>query len=218
MALAGTRRAGAAWAALGGLLAIVIPAAGAAAAPTPQTSHVVDVVAIDEHVLVIVDRAALCDPADGDPGDPKDPHFVCRYAIRGTYEDEAPDSYLGTGAMTGRFSFDTRSFDAPVPGDGCFGLAGGVVKLSPAEGGRIRFKLSRAAGMICQDFDGSDVNGPDRTISWLLKATSGACTPPYCGTTGRLHWSSSATLDPSAPPGVVEYADAATFHGTVTSP
>jgi len=188
------------------------------AARADSGPHVVDGVASEDHVLVILDRAALCDPANGDPGNAKDPHFVCRYAIRGTYEDDSPDFYLGSGGMTGRFLFDTRSFDGPVPGYGCFGITGGVVKLSPSSGGHIRFKLSRAVGRVCQEFDGTDVNGPDRTISWLLKATAGACTPPYCGTTGKLHWSSSATFDPEAPPGVVEYADTASFHGTVTSP
>jgi hypothetical protein len=197
-------------------VALVTPAARAA--PAPQTGHVVDVVAQDDHVLVILDKTALCDPASGNPNDPKDPHFVCHYGIRGTYADDSPESYLGAGAMTGRFLVDTRSFDGAEPGYGCFRLTGGVVKLSPSGGGHIRFKLSRSAGLVCQEFDGTDVNGPDRMISWLLKVTPGACTPPYCGTTGRLHWSSSATLDPAAPPGVVEYADTASFFGTVTSP
>jgi hypothetical protein len=194
------------------------PATPAGAAPAPRTDHVVDAVAQDDHVLVILGRTALCDPAGGDPSDPKDPHFVCHYAIRGSYADDSEESYLGAGAIVGRFLFDTRSFDGTVPGYGCFHLSGGVVKLQPSSGGRVRFKLSRYAGRVCQDFDGTDVNGPDRTISWLLKATPGACTPPYCGTTGKLRWSSTGTLDPDAPPGVVEYADVASFDGTVTSP
>jgi len=188
------------------------------AANADPVAHQVDGAASDEHVLVILDRSALCDPADGNPGDPKDPHFVCRYAIRGTYADQSMDAYLGAGSMTGRFLIDTRSFDGSVPGYGCFGITGGVVKFSPESGGRIRFKLSRAVGRICQDFDGIDVNAGDRSITWLLKATPGACTPPYCGAAGKLRWSSNASPDPEAPPGVVEYADTASFHGVVTSP
>jgi len=199
-------------------ISFLIPAGSAGAAPTPGADHVVDAVAEEHHVLVVLGGKALCDPAGGDPSHPKDPHFLCRYAIRGTYADDTEESYLGSGAITGRFLIDTRSFDGAVPGYGCFRLSGGVVKLASVSGGRIRFKLSRAAGRVCQEFDGTDVNGPDRTISWLLKATPGACTPPYCGTTGKLRWSSTATLDPDAPPGVVEYADTASFGGTVTSP
>ena len=199
-------------------IALLTLAAPAGAAPASRTNHVVDAVAQEDHVLVILTGKALCDPADGDPRNPKDPHFVCRYAIRGRYADDSEESYLGAGAITGRFLIDTRSFDGTVPGFGCFRLRGGVVKLAPASGGRIRFKLSRSAGRVCQDFDGFNVNGPDRTISWLLKATPGGCTSPYCGTTGKLQWTSTATLDPDAPPGVVAYADAASFDGTVTSP
>jgi hypothetical protein len=199
-------------------LAVVMLASPAGAGPSPRTDHVVDVVAQEDHVLVVLARKALCDPAGGDVSKPKDPHFVCRYAIRGTYADEAEESYLGSGAITGRFLIDTRSSDGTVPGYGCFRLTGGVVKLAPTTGGRIRFKLSRFAGRVCQDFDGMDVNGPDRTISWLLKVTPGACAPPYCGTKGKLSWSSTATFDSEAPPGVVEYADTASFDGTVTSP
>ena len=215
MASNGSRRA--ALVAVAAILSMTL-ASPAGAASSPRTDHDVDAVAHEDHVLVILGGTALCDPAGGDPSDPKDPHFVCRYAIRGSYADESEESYLGAGAITGRFLIDTRSFDGTVPGYGCFRLSGGVVKLAPTSGGRIRFKLSRYAGRVCQDFDGTDVNGPDRTISWLLKATTGTCTPPYCGTTGRLRWSSTATLDPDAPPGVVRYADVASFDGTVTSP
>jgi hypothetical protein len=194
-------------------LALVAPAAASA----DPALHAVDGSATDEHTLVLL-GSAKCDPPAGDPSDPKDSHFVCHYAIRGSYEDDSPEGFLGSGRVSGRFEFDTRSFTEEDAGYGCFALAKGVVKLTTEAGGRLRFRISRSSSRICQDFDGVTVNGPDRTIKWVLKATPGGCTPPYCGVTGKLIWESSASFDSAAPPGIVRYLDAAAFAGTLTSP
>jgi hypothetical protein len=196
------------------VLALVLLSPWAAADPV---DHVVDGTAADDHTLVHLPTAA-CDPSAGDPSDPKDPHFVCRYAIHGSYVDASDDGFLQSGRVSGRFAFDTRSFVEEDPGYGCFALAKGVVKFTPDAGGRLRLRISRSNSRICQDFDGVTVNGPDRTIKWVLSTTVGGCIDPLCGVTGRLVWKSVAGFDSSAPPGIVRYEDDAAFTGTLTSP
>jgi hypothetical protein len=196
-------------------LALALPATASA----DPALHAVDGTASEEHVLTVL-PTAKCDPAAGDPSDPKDTHFSCRYAIRGSYEDDGDERYLGSGLVNGRFQFDTRSFaqEGPDTGYGCFALEKGVVKFTTDAGERLRFRISRSNSRMCQDFDGLNVNGPDRTIKWVLSATPGGCTPPYCGVTGRLIWESSASYDGTAPPGIVRYLDTAAFAGTLTGP
>lgn len=203
------------WAPLMVGCAIVLSSLTAASAD--PAVHAVDGTAAEQHVLIGL-PTAKCDPPAGDPDDPKDTHFSCRYAIRGSYEDSSDEGYLGRGTVNGRFTFDTRSFAEEDAGYGCFALEKGVVKFTTNQGGRLRFRISRSRSRICQDFDGTNVNGPDRTIKWVLSTTSGGCTPPYCGVTGRLIWESTAILDPGAPPGIVRYEDTAAFAGTLTSP
>jgi hypothetical protein len=172
--------------------------------------------AADMHTLVHLPSAA-CDPANGDPSQPKDPHFFCRYSIRGTYMDQSSDDFLGMGRVSGRFTIDTRSWTEQSDGYGCFLVHKGVVKFTTHDGGRLRTRISRYASRICQTFDGVTVNGPDRSIRWLLKVTPGGCVPPYCGVSGKLTWVSAAAFDTQPPQGIVRYLDAATFHGTLTS-
>jgi len=42
--------------------------------------------------LILVASAAQCDPSKGDPSNPSDPNWVCRYAIRGKYMDTSAAS------------------------------------------------------------------------------------------------------------------------------
>ena len=172
--------------------------------------------AADMHTLIHL-GSALCDPADGDPTKPKDPHFFCRYSVRGMYMDQSNEDFLGMGRVSGPFTIDTRSWSEQSPGYGCFSVHKGVVKFTTPDGGRLRTRISRFASQICQPFDGVTVNGPDRTMRWLLKVTPGGCIPPYCGVSGKLTWVSSAAFDTQPPQGIVRYLDSATFHGTLTS-
>jgi hypothetical protein len=171
--------------------------------------------AADMHTLIHL-SSALCDPANGDPFKPKDPHFFCRYSIRGTYMDESSDDFLGMGRVSGRFTFDTGTWTEKSPGYGCFAVHKGVVKFTTFDGGRLRTRISRYASRICQTFDGVTVNGPDRAIRFVMKATPGGCIPPYCGVSGKLVWVSTGVFDEQAPQGIVRYLDSATFHGTLT--
>ena len=186
------------------------------AARADPVSHQVMGTAADVHTLVHLPSAA-CDPANGDPSKPKDPHFFCRYAMRGMYMDQSAEDFLGMGRVSGRFTIDTRSWTEQSAGYGCFTVHKGVVKFTTHDGGRLRTRISRYASRICQSFDGVTVNGPDRAIRLVLKATPGGCVPPYCGVTGKLMWVSDAVFDTQAPQGIVRYDDSATFHGTLTS-
>ena len=186
------------------------------AARADPVSHQVLGTAADLQTLVHL-PSAVCDPANGDPSLPKDPHFFCRYSVRGTYMDQSSDDFLGMGRLSGRFTFDTRSWAGQPPGYGCFAVDKGVVKFTTFDGGRLRTRISRYSSQICQTFDGVTVNGPDRAIRFLLKSTPGGCVPPYCGVTGKLTWVSTAIFDSQAPQGVVRYDDSATFHGTLVS-
>lgn len=66
------------------------------AASADPALHVVDGTAAEQHVLIVL-PTAKCDLPAGDPADPKDTHFSCRYAIRGSYEDDSDEGYLGRG-------------------------------------------------------------------------------------------------------------------------
>jgi hypothetical protein len=173
------------------------------AARADPVAHQVLGTAADVHTLVHLPTAA-CDPANGDPSKPKDPHFSCHYSVRGTYMDQSSDDFLGMGRVSGRFTFDTRTWTEQSAGYGCFSLYKGVMKFTTPDGGR-----------ICQAFDGVTVDGPDRAIRWVLKVTPGGCVPPYCGVSGRLKWVSTAEFDSQAQDD--RYLDSATFHGTLTS-
>lgn len=194
----------------------VVLLAAPVAARADSVTHQVMGTAADMHTLVHL-GSALCDPAGGDPARPKDPHFFCRYTVRGTYMDQSDEDFLGMGRVSGRFTIDTRSWTEEATGDGCFSVHKGVVKFTTPDGGRLRTRISRFASRICQPFDGVTVNGPDRTIRWVLKVTPGGCIPPYCGVSGKLTWVSSAAFDTQAPQGIVRYLDSATFHGTLTT-
>jgi hypothetical protein len=182
------------------------------AARADSISHQVMGTAADVETLIHL-SSAVCDPANGDPGDPKDPHFLCRYAVRGTYMDHSSEDFLGMGRVTGRFTIDTRSWTEQSPGYGCFALHKGVVKFTTFDGGRLRTRISRFASRICQAFDGVTVDGPDRAIRFVLKATAGGCVPPYCGVSGKLTWVSTAAFDAQDS----RYLDTATFHGMLVS-
>jgi hypothetical protein len=182
------------------------------AARADPVSHQVMGTAADMQTLVHLPSAA-CDPANGDPSKPKDPHFFCRYAVRGTYMDHSSEDFLGMGQLSGRFTIDTRSWREQSAGYGCFALHKGVVKFTTFDGGRLRTRISRFASRICQSFDGVTVDGPDRAIRFVLKATPGGCVPPYCGVSGKLTWVSTAGFDVADE----RYVDSATFHGTLVS-
>lgn len=193
------------------LLVLVSPLAVRA---DPVTHQVLGTAA-DMHTVVHL-ASAVCDPAGGDPSKPKDPHFFCRYSVRGTYMDQSDEDFLGMGRVSGRFTIDTRSWTEQSSGYGCFAVHKGVVKFTTFDGGRLRTRISRFSSRICQSFDGVTVNGPDRALRLVLKATAGGCIPPYCGVSGKLMWASDAALDTQAPEGIVRYLDSATFHGTLT--
>jgi hypothetical protein len=129
--------------------------------------------------------------------------------------DQSAEDFLGMGRVSGRFTIDTRSWTEQSADYGCFAVRKGVVKFTTFDGGRLRTRISRFASRICQSFDGTTVNGPDRGIRFVLKATAGGCVPPYCGVTGKLTWVSTAVIDPQSQND--RYLDSATFHGTLVS-
>lgn len=195
-------------------VSVLVMLATPLAARADPVPHQVLGIASDVQTLIHL-QSATCDPANGDPAKPKDPHFFCRYAVRGMYMDQSADDFLGMGHLSGRFTFDTRTWTQRTPGYGCFTLHKGVVKFNTPDGGRLRTRISRFASRVCQAFDGVTVDGPDRAIRWVLKVTPGGCIPPYCGVSGKLTWVSSATFDSQSQDD--RYLDSATFHGTLLS-
>jgi hypothetical protein len=98
-----------------------------------------------------------------------------------------------------------------------------VVKFTNAAGDRLRFKIHKKTGSICQVWDGSTDGpdgvrtGPTRTIHWDLNTTVGGCVGSFCGNTGTLVWDSTATFDVDHPE-LFQYLDSAVFSGVVSSP
>ena len=182
---------------------------------TPSTHYAVKGSASDSQRLNLFIGGPQCDPDNGDR--------VCLYAVRGTYQDTT--GTLGSGVVNGRFKFDTRSFDAPVGGAGCFHILSGVLKFTSGPN-RLRFKMSKThprkpgSSTICQTWDGTTVgvNGPDRTIHWKLTETTGACAGDWCDrfTSGGMTWDSASTFDPGAQ--FPTYDDAAKWEGSLTGP
>ena len=101
----------------------------------------------------------------------------------------------------------------------------GVLKFTNGPN-RIRFRMSKptmrnpGTSTICQTWDGTTlgVNGPDRTMHWVLTETTGACAGDWCTmfTSGKATWDSTATFDSEAM--VPTYDDTATFQGSLSGP
>jgi len=171
--------------------------------------------AADVHRLNRFIGGPQCDPDQGDT--------LCQYAVRGQYEDTSGP--LGQGTVNGRFKFETTSFDGTIGGPGCFHVRSGVLKFTNGPN-RIRFRMSKptqqkpGTSTVCQTWDGTTlgVNGPDRTIHWVLIETTGACAGDWCAmfTSGRATWDSTATFDSGAQ--APTYDDTATFQGNLTGP
>lgn len=180
------------------------------------TAHYkLDGTATDIHRLNLFIGGPQCDPDNGDT--------VCFYAVRGQYDDTTGP--LGQGTVNGRFRFETTSFDGTIGEAGCFHVRSGVLKFTNGPN-RIRFRMSKpnqrnpGTSTICQTWDGTTlgVNGPDRTIHWVLAETTGACAGDWCTmfTGGKATWDSTATFDPGAQ--MKTYDDVATFTGSLTGP
>jgi len=169
----------------------------------------------DIHRLNLFIGGPQCDPDQGDS--------LCQYAVRGQYDDTAGP--LGHGTVNGRFKFETTSFDGTIGDAGCFHVRSGVLKFTNGPN-RIRFRMSKPTAQkpgtstICQTWDGTTpgVNGPDRTIHWVLTETTGACAGDWCAmfTSGHATWDSRAIFDPTAQ--VPTYDDQATFKGSLRGP
>jgi hypothetical protein len=180
-----------------------------------STHYKLDGTATDIHRLNLFIGGPQCDPDNGDT--------LCQYAIRGQYDDSS--GTLGQGKVNGRFKFETTSFDGTIGEAGCFHVRSGVVKFTNGPN-RIRFRMSKPSqrnpgtSTICQTWDGTTlgVNGPDRTIHWVLSETTGACAGDWCTmfTSGTATWDSTATFDSQAQ--VKTYDDVATFKGSLTGP
>ena len=92
------------------------------------TDYTVHGTAADTHRLNLYIGGPQCDPDNGDT--------LCRYAVRGDYQDTA--GTLGSGVLSGRFKFETTSFDGPIGGSGCFHILSGVLKFTRGPN-RVRF-------------------------------------------------------------------------------
>jgi hypothetical protein len=180
-----------------------------------KTRYQIGGTATDIHRLNLFINGPQCDPDNGDT--------LCQYAVRGQYDDTMGP--LGQASLNGRFKFETTSFDGTIGDLGCFHIRSGVLKFTNGPN-RVRFRMSKptvrnpGTSTICQTWDGTTlgVNGPDRTIHWVLSETTGACAGDWCAmfTSGKATWDSTATFDPGAM--VPTYDDTATFQGSLSGP